>query len=138
MTLLDHSALERARRNAGLLPTDLARHLHSSVDTVTAIVERGSEDHRFTLADLRRIALALAVAPRDLVRDQPSSGPSERLEARLAGLLHRDVTTSIAALPPRLHGARDDVLDAIDAYNGGPHHGLKIMGWADEVGLVAN
>lgn len=136
MTLLNHAALERARRNAGLLPTDLARRLHSSVDTVTAIIERGSEDHKFTLADLRRVAVALAVAPRDLLHDERTSEPREQLDVRLAALMHRDGTTSIDELAARLRCTNDDVLAAVDAYNNGPAHGLKIMGWHDELGLV--
>lgn len=81
---------------------------------------------------LRRLAAALAVGPRDLLRDERTSEPHQGLDVLLAALLHRDGTTSIAELAARLKCAPGDVLDAVDAYNNEVSHGLKIMGWHDE------
>lgn len=136
--LFDHAALERARNDAGLLPSDLARQMRSSVDTITAIIERGTDDHNLTLADLRRLATAVALAPRDLLRDSASNKPSRRAYAQLAALLHRDGTSSIEALAARLGRTPDEILDAVDAYNHDAKHGLKITRRHHDLALVSD
>jgi len=47
-----------------------------------------------------------------------------------------DPTESIGELGARLGRSAEEILDAIDAYNSESEHGLKIMRWDDEVGLI--
>ena len=119
------------------MPTTLGRVImSSSVDTTTAILERGSEDHKLTLADLRRMAAAVAVAPHDLLVGNRSREPHDHLHVQLVALLHRDGATSITELAVRLQSTPEKVLDAVDAYNDDATHGLKIMRWHQDIGLV--
>ncbi len=136
MTLLDHTVLERARQNVGLLPTGLAQKLHISVDTVTAIIERGVEDHNVTLADLRRMAAVLAIPARELLIGGGLQEPADQPCSQLVAMLHRDGARPISELASRLQRTPDDILDAVDAYNHDTVHGLRIMRWHDHIGLI--
>jgi len=135
VSLLDTSALERGCRDAGLLPTDLARQLHRSVDIAAAFIGREVPDHHVTLADLRGMAEAVGLGPHDLLLSPGTHEEPHPHSAQLAALLQRNGTATILELAEQLGCTDDELLDAVDAFN----HvacGLKIIRWGGEVGLV--
>jgi transcriptional regulator with XRE-family HTH domain len=137
VTVLDHKALDRARKAAGLLPSQLARALQRSPDAVSALSKPRTEDRDVTLADLRALANALGVSPQQLLTDYAPDPPTCELIAPLVALLYRDGVVSIDDLATRLATSPDGLLDAVDAHNHVPR-GLKILRWQDHIGLVAD
>jgi transcriptional regulator with XRE-family HTH domain len=85
VTVLDHNALDRARKAAGLLPSQLARALQRSPDAVSALSKPRTEDRDLTLADLRALANALGVSPQQLLTDYVPGPPTCELAALLVG-----------------------------------------------------
>lgn len=135
VSLLDASALERGCRDTGLLPTDLARQLHRSIDIAAAFIGREVPDHHVTLADLRRMAEAVGLAPHDLLLSPGAREAPHRHSAQLAALLQRSGTATILELAAQLGCTEDELLDGVDAFNC-VDCGLKIIRWDGEIGLV--
>lgn len=136
MSLLDADALKRARQAAGVLPTRLAGSVGWSVDQLTAALDGRARDHDITLADIRKLAAAVGVAPIDLFTNPRNDAAGEGLASRVAIVLLRERIRDIDGLSERLNTTTDDIRDAVDAWNARPTTGLKIMIHGEDAALM--
>lgn len=136
MSLLDADALERARQAAGVLPTRLAGSVGWSVDQLTAALDGRARDHDITLADIRKLAAAVGVAPIELFTKPRNDAAGEDLGSRVAIVLLHERIRDIDGISDRLNTTTDDILDAVDAWNARPTTGLKIMVHGENAALM--